>query len=253
MPVWSESVDQIAASFKRNGFAVAEGLADQKCLDKLLPIYDAFIDGSIECPTGMRRLGGLTRQIINPHLYSSELRDNTAVENAYRIAKRLQEVDEPDFVFSMMIYKPGPHPHQTPWHQDVSYAAAPTMPKGTSVPNNVVLTFWLALNDVSEDMGCMEFLPGKQDDPIPQHFVYSGEPQADDRLLAIANSENIFDLSKSQKCPLDAGSATIHGYNTPHFTEPNQTNRPRRALIFSFNRPDAQQVIGREITRLAAA
>jgi hypothetical protein len=248
---WSQKGKRLAADFGRDGFAVAEGLADADCLATLRPIYDGFIDGSIECPTSDRKLGGLTRQIITPHLYSPELRRNPAVEHAREIARAIQGVDKPEFVFSMMIYKPGGHPHDTPWHQDMSYAGVPTLPTGTIVPNNIVVTFWLAIDDVTEDMGCMEFIPGVQEGPMPEHVVYAGEPDASDRLLAIRDPDHRLPVERAVKCPLKAGSATIHGYGTPHFTAPNRTDRGRKAFIFSFNHPDTTAIIGRILAAAA--
>ncbi len=257
MSAWKERAVDIAAKFRRNGFAVAEGLADQNALDTLRPIYDGFLDGTIACPTTNRKLGGLTRQIIMPHAYCSDLQSNPVVAAAREIAREIQECDEPEFVFSMLIYKPGGHTHITPWHQDMSYVAAPTLAAGARLPNNCVTTFWVALDDVDESMGCMEFIPNAQTNPMPEHFVYSGDPMSDDRLTAIRDPETTLDLSSAIKCPLRAGSATIHGYATPHFTGPNKTSRGRRAFIFSFNHPETTKLVAGVLTeqsgRLPAA
>lgn len=241
-------VAAISEQFDTCGYAIAEGLADAKCLEMLRPLYDGIIDGSIPCPTADRKLGGLTTQVVMPHLHFPELEANSAVKAASKIVARNQDTDDPELVFSMMIYKPGGHPHETPWHTDVSYAGVPTAPIGAAVPNNTVMTFWLALDDVDEDMGCMEFIPGRQEQPMPEHYVYSGEPTADDRLLAIRNPEKALDLDEAKKCPLKAGSATIHGYNTPHFTAPNRSDRGRRAFIFAFNHPQALRRVGRALS-----
>jgi Phytanoyl-CoA dioxygenase (PhyH) len=61
----------------------------------------------------------------------------------------------------------------------MSYAGRPVFPAGAHVPNNCVTTFWIAIEDVNEDMGCMEFIPGMQDGPMPEHCVFSGEPMAE--------------------------------------------------------------------------
>ena len=111
------------------------------------------------------------------------------------------------------------------------------------VPNNLTIPFWLALDDVDETMGCMEFIPAIQRNPMPEHIVASGEATDDARLLAIRDPESVLDLSTTVKCPLAAGSATIHGYSTPHFTGPNQSTRQRRAFIFSFARSDIADVM----------
>src|SRR6202012_252647 len=132
-------------------------------------------------------LGGITRQIMVPHLHHPLFLDNPAVTAAQGIARELMGCDDPAFFFSMLIYKPGGHPHPTPWHQDMAYANMPFTRAGTVWPGNVVAQFWLALDDVDETMGCMEFLPGAQHRPRPEHHVASGEPTDDGRLLAMVD------------------------------------------------------------------
>lgn len=236
-------VTKVADQFALNGFAVVNDLADAECVEELRKGYDGILDGTIPCPTKDHMLGGVTRQVQNPHRYHSVFRSNAAVERAKAHASAILGCDNPEIIFSMMIYKPGGHPVETPWHVDLSYTKMPTLWAGASVPNNLNITFWLALDDVDETMGCMEFIPGKQNDPMLEHVVASGDPTAEGRLLAIRDPATALDLSTAVKCPLRAGSATVHGYATPHFTGPNTSTRQRRAYIFSFARPDIAEVM----------
>jgi hypothetical protein len=221
--------------FRQEGFALIEQLADQGTVDDFREVYDGMLSGAIACPNTDRQLGGLTRQIMLPHLHHPVFADNTALSKAKELARDLVECEDPQFYFSMLIYKPPGHPHATPWHQDMSYAGRPATKPGTQWPGNAIAQFWLALDDVDETMGCMEFVPGAHLKPMPEHYVASGEPDDDGRLLAMVDPESQLDLSKAVKCPLSAGSATVHSYATPHFTGPNQSQtRGRRAYIFSF-------------------
>lgn len=223
-----------ADRFERDGFAVLEGLADRATVSDLGAVYDDMLSGAVPCPGTDRQLGGLTRQIMVPHLHHPIFLDNPAVGEARRISRDLMGCADPQFFFSMLIYKPGGHPHETPWHQDMSYANMPFTRAGTVWPGNVVAQFWLALDDVDETMGCMEFIPGAHRRPMPEHHVAAGDPSDDGRLLAIVDPAADLDLSRAVRCPLAAGSATVHGYTTPHFTGPNRSARGRRAFIFSF-------------------
>lgn len=225
---------ELTNHFERDGFAVIDELADATTVQTLGRIYDSMLSGEIACPGTDRALGGLTRQIMMPHLHHPLFAANPVLESAKLLARELVKSEDPQFFFSMLIYKPAGHPHDTPWHQDMSYAGKPFTPAGTSRPNNVIAQFWLALDDVDDTMGCMEFIPGVQHQPMPPHIVASGEPDDDGRLLAIDNVERYLDLSTAVKCPLKAGSATVHGYATPHYTGPNYSKRGRRAYIFSF-------------------
>lgn len=244
MSGWTTQSETIAQQFSSAGFAVANDVVDADGLARLKPIYEGFLDGSIPCPTTHRKLGGLTTHIIAPHLYSQDLSDHPVVESTREIARAIQQTDEPQLVFSAIFHKPAGHPHATPWHQDMAYAGTPTFPAGATVPNNCVVTFWIAIEDVTQDMGCMEFIPGVQDQPMPEHCVFSGEPMAGDRLLAIVDAEHRLPLESAVKCPLRAGSASIHGYGTPHYTAPNRSGSGRKSLVLSYNHPDTVRIVG---------
>ncbi len=226
--------NEIAEHFRATGFAVVPDLADAELLEEMRAVYDGMLEGSIPCTGTDRNLGGLTRQIMQPQLHSRLFGDNAALTRAKDIATDLVGCPDPSFFFSMLIYKPPGHPHETPWHMDVAYAGMPMAKAGTAWPNHVVAQFWLALDDVDRDMGCMEFIPGVQNQPMPPHRVAAGEPTDDGRLLAIEDPAANLPLERAIQCPLRAGSATVHGYTTPHYTGPNRSPRGRRAYIFSF-------------------
>ncbi|WP_426042014.1 phytanoyl-CoA dioxygenase family protein [Brevundimonas sp. TWP2-3-4b1] len=228
----------IAANFASSGFATVDRMADSTTLAQMRRAYDGMLDGTIPCPGTDRALGGITRQIMHPHIHHPIFAENPAIDRARMLAARLTGSSDPQFLFSMLIYKPPGHPHPTPWHQDMSYAAKPFTPAGTIWPGEMIVQFWLALDDVDETMGCMEFIPGVHRAPMSSHRVASGHPDDEGRLLEIADVAESLDLSRAVKCPLDAGSATVHGYATPHYTGPNTSSRGRRAFIFSF--ADAQ-------------
>lgn len=230
---------EIEADFKTNGFAVIDDLVSREAISELVSAYDDIIEGRHECGQFDRNLGGLTRQVMLPHLCHPVFLENEAIRNGREVAGALIGKPQPDLFFSMLIYKPPGHPHETPWHQDMAYSGKPFTAAGSRLPNHAVAQFWLALNDVDEDMGCMEFVPGMQNNPMPEHFVASGAPDDEGRLLAMVNPARDLELDRAVKCPLKAGSATVHGYATPHYTGPNRsTAHGRRAFIFSFANMD---------------
>ena len=237
-------IGRIAEDFERDGFAVIDTLASAECVAYLKAAYEDILEGRVSGGDFDRHLGGLTRQIMMPHLCHPAFADNEALRNARAIASRLIHQEAPDLLFSMAIYKPPGHPHETPWHQDMAYAGRPVTETGTILPNDAIAQFWLALEDVDADMGCMEFIPGVYDRPMPEHYVASGEPDDEGRLLAMTQPERDLDLETRVSCPLKAGGATVHGYATPHYTGPNHSaTRGRPAFIFSFANPDALAAI----------
>jgi ectoine hydroxylase-related dioxygenase (phytanoyl-CoA dioxygenase family) len=247
MTTLRDSDVRAADAFARDGFAVVPDLADADTLVELHRVYDGMIDGTIPCPGTDRELGGLTRQILRPHLHHPFFEQNPILDRTRELSKALLGIDNPEFTFSMLIYKPPGHPHATPWHQDLAYGGMPFTPAGIPMDNNAIVQFWLALDDVTETMGCMEFIPGGQTHCALPHYVISGDPEDDRRLLALDDPESHIDLSHAVKCPLKAGWATVHGYTTPHYTGPNQSSRGRKAYIFSFSNPAKLEQARREI------
>ncbi len=227
-----------AAKFREDGFLAFERIADPDAIADLRDAYDRFLLGEVDCSKNDRQLGRVTRQIMVPSRYHPVFACNQALENAREISRALLEVDDPEFVFDMLIYKPPGHPAATLWHQDISYARMPFARAGIRIPENAIIQFWVALDDVDEENGCMYFIAGKHREPLLQHYVARGEPTDEARMLAIVEPEKALDLESAVACPLKAGGATVHNYGTPHFTPPNRSStRQRRAYIFNFANP----------------
>jgi ectoine hydroxylase-related dioxygenase (phytanoyl-CoA dioxygenase family) len=228
-----------ADRYDRDGFIVVEQLADLATVAEIREIYDAILDRRIDCGTDDAGLGGKTRQIMFPSRHHALFRDNAAVRAARDIAAEVLRVHNPVPVFDMLIHKPPRHPHDTPWHQDMSYAGRPFATAGSKIPQRYILQFWMALDDVDAETGCMHFVPRKEGLPLLPHAVMGGLPEDSTRLLGIPETDEHLDLASAVACPLNRGGATAHGYHTPHYTPPNRSaNRHRRAYIFNFADPE---------------
>lgn len=231
MKLSNEQIQQ----FDRGSFLCLPRLVDDEVVQELRRIYDQFLNREIS--TGGDdddMLGGLTRQIMNPNRHHPYLRDNPALDAAREIARQLLESERINFQFDMLISKPPGNTNTTPWHQDGAYTQMPFAPAGTMLPDNY-LQFWVALDDVDQSNGCMEFIPGARAQPILEHFV-AGEvdPTNPKRILETAQ----VDVSQAVACPLQAGGCTVHAITTPHFTGGNRTpDRNRRAYIFNLMKP----------------
>lgn len=221
--------------FRRDGFLAIPDLADSATVAALGAVYDAMLAGDIDVSLTDKPLGMITRQIMLPSAYHPIFRDNPALAAGREIAKALLDIDEPKPVFDMLIYKEPGQLATTPWHQDFSYSQMPHASAGARIPTDEVVQFWLALDDVDQENGCMHFVPGAHRQPLLEHYVAGGEPGYSQRLLAIRDAERVLALDTVVACPLKAGGATVHNYGTPHFTSGNRTeNRRRRAYIFNF-------------------
>ena len=145
--------------FRRTGFLTIDRIAGPDTIARLGDVYDAMLDGRIDCRATDNPLGMVTRQIMIPRTYDPIFRDNEALTNARAVATALLDA-EPVFAFDMLIFKPPGHTAETPWHQDFAYAAMPFTRPGAAIPFDAVLQFWVALDDVDETTGCMQFIPG---------------------------------------------------------------------------------------------
>ncbi len=224
-----------AEAFKRDGFVSFPAIADPDAVAALRQGYEELLAGKIAAGALDRQLGGKMRQIMQPVLLHRAFRHSPALTEGRRLASALLGVDDPELTFSMLIYKEPGQLAETPWHQDFAYYEMPYTAAGRAIPQGESVQFWMALDDVDEENGCMHFLAGEQDRPLRPHYVAGGEPTDDGRLLAIEAPERALDLSRIVACPLKAGGATAHDLGTPHFTSGNRSaDRPRRAFIFNF-------------------
>jgi ectoine hydroxylase-related dioxygenase (phytanoyl-CoA dioxygenase family) len=224
--------------FSADGFLAFDRIADDATVTEIGLRYDQMLAGEIDCSPTDRKLGRFTRQIMTPSRYHPVFRDNAAREAGRAIAKELLATPDPVFVFDMLINKEPGHTATTPWHQDLAYAAMPFVRPGVPITQATFVQFWLALDDVDVENGCMQFVPGQHRKPLLEHYVAGGEPTDEGRMLAIRAPESALNLASAVACPLRAGGATVHGHGTPHFTSGNRTsNRRRRAYIFNFANP----------------
>jgi hypothetical protein len=224
--------DEVAAATLRRGFLAIERLVDHSTLDDLRGAYDDVIDRRVTA-AGDRHLGGIIRQVKDPSTAHSLFADNPAIDAGRWLAARLFGHDRVARFYEMLIDKPAGTPHETPWHQDLGYFGKPVAAEGT--PGDLDdIQVWLALDDVDESNGCMQFIPTPFGSPARAHVVASGDPNDEGRLVALADPAAL-DLDGNVACPLPAGGCTVHFVSTPHFTGANMTSdRNRRAYIFNI-------------------
>ena len=217
---------------RTNGFAVIDRLVDDETVEALRDAYDEIINRQVQA-SGDRMLGGITRQVMGPSTAHPRFDANAALDQASQVAAAYFG-DAVGRTFDMLINKPAGHPHETPWHQDFAYGGAPVQPTGAR-PERDTIQVWVALDDVDEHNGCMQFVPGYHDRPMLEHYVASGEPTDPGRLLAMVAPERDLDLDQRVIAALPAGGCTMHLSCTPHYTGPNtSSSRGRRAYIFNL-------------------
>lgn len=222
-------------AFARDGYFAIEALVSPADVAELGAAYDLLLGGAVDGGADARCLGGQTWQWVRPSLHHAVFADNAALRAARAVAAEVLDDREPVFAFDQLLYKPPGHAAATPWHQDLAYLHVPFTRAGARA-SQAVVQFWLPLDDVDADTGCMHFLPGLSLDRLLPHCVAAGADDAPDRLLAVADPGSL-PLGDAVAVPLRAGGCTGHGPGTLHYTSPNRSaNRRRRAYIFSFAR-----------------
>ena len=118
------------------------------------------------------------------------------------------------------LYKPAHHGGEVPWHQDNGYWRC--------TPANLV-SIWMALDDADEDNGCMNVIPGSHLENAPDHDRAISEKGELPALLQANVDEN-----RAAPVPLKAGYAMVHHCLMLHQTNPNRSQRRRRAMVIHY-------------------
>jgi len=217
----------IISDFQRDGFVVIEGVTTHEDLDRISRIMARLY----------RRYRGLARRRRAWDLGAGtagdppeilEINQTLALEPELGTTETFQRCRElaaallqrpVEYRFDHAIYKPAFNGRATAWHQDEAYTLDPTL---------VTAHFWVPVQDVSVEMGCMQFIPGSHRERVRPH-------QRLERLRhAHALETTDVDATRAIACPLRAGDVTVHFPRTLHYTGPNLTAVPRLAWSLEF-------------------
>jgi len=111
-----------------------------------------------------------------------------------------------------------------PWHQDDAYFSY--------LPLESIVTAWIALDDATEENGCMQVLPGWHRKGAFKHFHGIDCEIVRDRL----------DVTAAVNVELGAGGAMFFSGMLPHQTPPNTSPMRRRALQLQYRGANTRKV-----------
>lgn len=114
------------------------------------------------------------------------------------------------------LYKPPKHCSRVLWHQDNGY---------WKLEPPTAVSMWLAFDDADETNGCMRVIPGLHKGGLLEH-----KPNPDRGNL------RGLDIDTSGALPMcfPAGHAMMHHCLTPHGTDANESDQPRRAIAITY-------------------
>ena len=193
--------------FRRDGFLSVSDLTTPEDITYIQKLINPLFDSSGQ-PCG-----------VIDHLLKllPALRQTHTFRSCQRVAQQLAGVTT-RVSFDQALYKPSHERHGTPWHQDQAF-------RNPFLPMNTV-HFWIPLQPVTVDNGCLHFIPGSHH-RLLEHFQVSKSDR-----YAITTRD--FDATQAVACPLSVGSATIHLPLTLHAALPNNTDNIRRAWSLLF-------------------
>lgn len=155
-----------------------------------------------------------------PHMYMKWAND---LGRHPQILKTIQPLLGPDILlwYSVIFVKPANSKGEVPWHQDSTYWA---------LERDEGVTVWVALSDVNETNGCVEYIPGSHTLTHLKHIIDNNETN----MLARGQKIVGFDPSHTQKMILHAGQASLHHPSVLHSSKANHSDQPRLGIAFRY-------------------
>lgn len=228
-PLSAEEVER----FHRQGFLVIERFTTPADLARIRAILGGLYGRFRELPPQHTvDLGDEARHDGAPQIpeinwtlrLAPQLRSTLAFARCGALAEQLLGCRALHTGYDHAILKPPHNERATPWHQDQAYTAQDRGPLGS-------VHFWIPMQEVTIEMGCMHFIPGSHLGTVVPHRRRDGRTNAH-----VMEAESV-DASAAVACPLPVGGATVHLPRTLHYTGPNTTDLVRLAWSLEFGRP----------------
>jgi ectoine hydroxylase-related dioxygenase (phytanoyl-CoA dioxygenase family) len=223
-----------AGALRHDGFAVVEGLFARAELRAVERMLDNAFEAAAQTPAARRfvvrypagdgadaRADGIgwdQLELNHAAALDPALLETAVFQSCAMLARAL--AGPVTRSFDHVIYKGPRNRTPTPWHQDAAFK----LWRG-SQPRQ--LHFWIPLQDVTLESGCMEFIAGSHRAPLLRHRRML-------RSSGLPGREASPNTPGSTPCPLALGGLTIHTPTTLHCAGANASPVPRKAWILQF-------------------
>ena len=223
-----------AQRFRDEGYLVVPELCDRAELQEirsiLLGLFEqraGHAEGNQFDMLSLDRKGteAIQPQIVKPSLYAPALLRTPHFRRVQAMARQLLGADA-EFSFDHSILKPAGKAASTPWHQDEAHSPDRNF-------RHDQISFWMPLQDVSEENGCMRYVPGSNHGPVLPHRSLNDDP----RIHALECPTRYFDESAALAQPVPAGWCILHGGRTLHSALPNRSAADRLVYVLAFRGP----------------
>lgn len=216
-----EITDAEVAFYHENGWVKLDRLVTPELAAEMLAAGQRQVEGK-----GPEAYNNLSRDGVEP--YRSVIFGDTMGRNAERLVDRKRLTDEEiplRFRADHFVCRPPHGTHGSAYHQDSAEHGSDRVGE---------LQFWLALAEVTPEMGAMRFLSGAHR-AGPLGSVFNGGP---DLLELYPKLVDLYELSPPFH--YQPGDATVHHGFMVHGAPPNKTDRSRWSCIFSYTPADTR-------------
>ena len=231
-------------NYERDGFLIYGSILSEEELGGLRQRIDALASGEhcnaektgirLEAAVQMGELQNIPRrdkvwQILDPHLHDDMIFKHANNPKILDIIAQLIGTENIKLFHTQTLMKPAFHGSIVSWHQDSAY--------WTSVSPPALVSCWTALDDATEENGCMRMLAGSYKKGLWPHEQIYDKSNGDNFLHAQG-----VDVSQSVPIVLKAGSCSFHHSLTVHGSLENKTPNRRRGLAIGYMRADSKWV-----------
>jgi ectoine hydroxylase-related dioxygenase (phytanoyl-CoA dioxygenase family) len=227
-----------SAFFHREGYLVVRAVTTPMEIQQIRLVYERLFaekagwkDGNYLDFAGADAQSERLPQILMPSEYEPSLKQTRLFRTCHAIARQLLGPSA-EFVFDHGMTKPARGGVPTPWHQDKAFYTRKT--------THETITFWVPLQRVTAESGCLRFIPGSHSGPLFKHRHLNDDPRIHG-LEALG-----IDETHAVSCPLDVGDATIHHHRMLHGADTNVSGEPRWAYAMGFGVRTAIPTVARE-------
>jgi ectoine hydroxylase-related dioxygenase (phytanoyl-CoA dioxygenase family) len=228
---------QQVEQYREEGYLVVAGLLDPELVAGLQSATDSFIEESrkrtestdaLELGTGHSAESPYVRRIKSPHKHHPAYR-RAIMEG--KVVDVLTQLIGPDIRLhgSKLNLKMASKGDPVEWHQDWAF-----LPH----TNDDVCAVGIAIDDVTDENGPLNVLPGSHKGPIFDHH-YEGRFGG-----GIDPDTPGIDFSSAAPMKGPAGTVTFHHVRAVHGSAPNLSTRPRRMIFANYAAVDAWPLVG---------
>ena len=126
------------------------------------------------------------------------------------------------FWHDQLFCKPARDGGVVAWHQDYSY--------WTRTQPMAHLTCWIALDDATEENGCLRYIPGSHRWDLLPITGLAGDMDA---IRGVLDERQLLAFARPISIALRRGEATFHHPLMVHGSAENRSDRPRRATVLN--------------------